>query len=218
MKPLRGICGATWEETSSSMLLDSLRRATGYTQLPMIVGICRFQRYSVGSEHECLPKKADITNYFHPTCLVNAAEMSAALLLVYRCAATYFQDKVYAPTVAYLSTSTSELARIYLIRYKHWPTKKYFFQNALEIYTCSEAEWCPKRCCLQFFFKINKFPRDYMLKLPKMQINAVTLFFNCPKKITVFSKRFQNFNIFLSGIVSLTRCCLQLFPNHTVIL
>ena len=36
---------------------------------------------------------------------------------------------------------------------------KYFFQNALKIYTFPGAEWCHKHdVALSFFFKLNRFP------------------------------------------------------------
>ena len=38
-------------------------------------------------------------------------------------------------------------------------------------------------------------------------------FFILAKKIYCLSKRFQNYNVFLSGIVFLTRCCLQFSPR-----
>ena len=48
MEPLRGIYGATRMKISSSIFVDALRRATGNIELPM----------TVGSKHDCLPKKA----------------------------------------------------------------------------------------------------------------------------------------------------------------
>ena len=76
MEPPRDIYEATRVKTSSSMLHHSLRRETGSIDLPRIVRISRFERFSVGIKHDSLPKKATITTYLYPTCLLRAAYMN----------------------------------------------------------------------------------------------------------------------------------------------
>ena len=63
------------------------------------------------------------------------------------------------------------------------------------------------------FLKIKQFSRGYMLEFQKMQIFRGHTFILTAQKKFCSSKRFLNFNIFWSGIVCLTRCCLQLFPR-----
>ena len=71
MEPLHGIYVATRVKTSSSMLLDALRRATGSNELPMTVGKSSLQFFSVGSKQDSLSKKAEMPTFFRPTCLFN---------------------------------------------------------------------------------------------------------------------------------------------------
>ena len=54
--------------------------------------------------------------------------------------------------------------------------KKLLFQNALEVFIYSGAEWCPKHDVT------FRFSRNYVLKFPKLQIFSVALFLHWPKK------------------------------------
>ena len=51
------------------------------------------------------------------------------------------------------------------------------------------------------------------MKSPKTQNFTVTLSFKQTRKKYCLSKVIQKFNLLWSGIVSLTRCCLQFFPT-----
>ena len=46
--------------------------------------------------------------------------------------------------IFYKVTNMVFFGQIWVVDRSHRQTKNYFFQNALEIYTYSEAEWCPK--------------------------------------------------------------------------
>ena len=57
-----------------------------------------------------------------------------------------------------------------------------------------------------------QFSRDNVLKFQKFKIFIVSHFITQTNKKQFISKCFQIFNIFWSRIVSLTQCCLKIFP------
>ena len=68
-------------------------------------------------------KKAVISNWVADPTLINQANFITSLFQM---------------------NNTGYFGKLYTVKRLHWPTKKYFFQNEIEIYTYSGAEWCPK--------------------------------------------------------------------------
>ena len=78
---------------------------------------------------------------------------------------------------------------IYAKHQLHRPTKKDFFQNALEVYTYSGAEWCSKHdVAFRFSLNYTVFPWLYVETSKIADFRGNTFFFDWPKKILLIKK------------------------------